>query len=119
MTTPYLALTNTDDFGLLFSDEKYTVTLGLTATALTVPGTAPRYKAVMKVESAGLVYVANNGTAAVPVGSTFAASTSELITDAKALCREVKAGDILSFITAGTDIDVSVAFYALGTTVGV
>lgn len=116
MITPYLAQQPIDDFSLPFAGLKYSASLvATTDTTLTVPGTAPRYKAVIKVESAGLVWVALNATAAVPAGGTFAATTSELITDAKSICREVVKGDVLHFITAGSGIDVSVVFYAFGT----
>jgi len=120
MSIPYIAQQNVDDYGLLFSDTKYSATLAAsTDTSLTVPGAAKRYKAVMKAESSGNVYVANNTTAAVPAGASFAAVSSELIPVNGVLCREVKAGDVLHFITAGTNIDVSVIFYALGSTNGV
>ncbi len=116
MITPYLSQQPIDDFGLRFADLKYSASLASsTDTALTVPGVAPRYKAVMKVEENGIVWVAINGTAAVPAGATFAATTSELITDAKSLCREVKAGDVLHFFTATASTDVSVVLYAMNT----
>lgn len=114
--TPYLSQQPVDDFGLRFSNLKYSANLDAkTDTTLTVPSDGQRYKAVMKVENNGLVWVALNGTAAVPAGASFAKTTSELITDAKSLCREVKAGDVLHFYTATNNTDVSVVFYALGT----
>lgn len=116
MITPYLSQQPVDDFGLRFSNLKYSASLAATTdTTLTVPGKAQRYKAVIKVENNGLVWVALNATAAVPAGGTFAATTSELITDAKSLCREVRSGDVLHFITATAGTDVSVVFYALDT----
>jgi len=114
--TPYLSQQPVDDFGLRFANLKYNASLAATTdTTLTVPSDAQRYKAVMKVENNGLVWVALNATAAVPVGGTFASTTSELINDAKSLCREVKAGDVLHFYTATAGTDVSVVFYSLGT----
>lgn len=116
MITPYNSQQPVDDFGLLFASLKFSASLAATTdTTLTIPGTAPRYKAVIKVENNGLVWVALNATAAVPAGSTFAATTSELITDAKSLCREVKSGDVLHFFTATAATDVSVVLYAVGT----
>ncbi len=113
MISPYIANWTINDFGQLFSNLKYSASLAATTdTTLTVPGAAPRYKALIKVETNGIVWVALNDTAAVPAGGTFAVTTSELITDDRTLCREVKAGDVLHFITAGTGIDVSVVFYA-------
>ena len=114
--TPYLAQQPVDDFGFLFANLKYSASLAAsTDTTLTIPGNAQRYKALIKVENNGLVWVAKNATAAVPAGATFAATTSELINDAKTLCREVIAGDVLHFITATASTDVSVVLYALGT----
>ncbi len=116
MITPYLAQQPIDDFGFRFADLKYSASLAATTdTTLTIPGTAGKYKAVIKVENNGLVWVALNATAAVPGSASFAATTSELITDAKSLCREVKAGDVLHFYTATANTDVSVVLYALGT----
>lgn len=116
MITPYISQQPVDDFGLRFADLKYSASLAAaTDTALTIPAKAQRYKAVIKVENNGLVWVAVNGTAAVPAGSSFAATTSELINDAKSICREVKAGDVLHFITATAGTDVSVVLYAVGT----
>lgn len=114
--TPYISQQPVDDFGLRFSNLKYSASLAATTdTTLTVPGDAPRYKAVMKVENNGLVWVATNATAAVPAGASFAATTSELITDAKSLCREVVAAEVLHFYTTTAGTDVSVVFYPLGT----
>ena len=116
ITPPYTSQQPVDDFGLQFTDLKYNASLAITTdTTLTIPGKAPRYKAVIKVENNGLVWVALNATAAVPVGTTFAATSSELINDAKSLCREVKAGDVLHFITTTAGTDVSVVLYAVGT----
>lgn len=115
MITPYIAQPPIDDFGLRFADLKYSAAVGATTdTTLTIPGTAPRYKALMKVEADAIIWVALNDTAAVPAGATFAATTSELIDHTKGLCREVNSGDVLHFYsTAGGD--VSVVLYALGT----
>jgi len=114
--TPYLSQQPVDDFGLPFAGVKYNATLAITSdTTLTVPGVAPRYKAVMKCEPAGYVWVALNATAAAPVGGSFASTTSELLTESQELCREVKAGDVLHFFSGTATTDVSVVLYALGT----
>lgn len=111
---PYLSQQPIDDFGLRFSELKYSAALAATTdTAFTVPGNAPRYKAVIKVKNN--TWVASNATAAVPAGASFAATTSELIISAKPLCREVKAGDVLHFYTATASTDVSIVLYAIGT----
>ena len=110
-------------FGLPFSNSKYSASLAITTdTTLEVPngssmGTAlnsvNRFLAVIQVEANLSVWCAVNATAAVPAGSTFAATTSELIIGGEYFAKEVKATDVLHFIapTAGTDI--SVVFYAL------
>jgi hypothetical protein len=117
MVTPYNAQWTVNDFGQPFATLKYSASLAATTdTTLTVPGDAPKYRALIKVETNGLVWVALNATAAVPAGGTFAATTSELITDDRTLCRYVKAGDVLHFYTAGSGIDVSVVLYSTGVT---
>ena len=115
MITPYISQQPVDDFGLRFADLKYSAALAATTdTPLLIPGNAQRYKAIIKVEQNGIVWIAINAIAAVPAGAAFAATTSELITDARSLCREIKAGDTLHFYsTAGAD--VSVVLYAIGT----
>lgn len=114
LPTPWTSLHQNDDFGLPFSNLLYSATLANdTDTSLTVPGSAPRFKAVMKAETDGQVWVALNQVADEPAGASFAADTSELIPVNGVLCREVKAADVLHFITGGTNIDVSVAFYAI------
>lgn len=115
MITPYISQQPVDDFGLRFADLKYSVALAATTdTTLTIPGTAKSYKAIIKVDT-NLVWVAFNATAAVPVGTTFSATTSELIPDNYPLCREVRAGDVLHFYTATATTNVSVVLYAIGT----
>lgn len=115
ITPPYTSQQPVDDFGLSVTDLKYSAALAATTdTTLTIPGKAPRYKAVIKVD-ANLVWVALNATAAVPAGTSFALTTSELISDNNTLCREVKAGDVLHFYTATAATNVSVVLYAVGT----
>lgn len=114
--TPYTSQQPVDDFGLQFAGLKYSATLAITTdTSLTVPGAAPRYKAVIKCEPAGYVWVALNATAAAPAGGSFAATTSELLTEGQRMCREVKAGDVLHFFSGTATTDVSVVLYAIGT----
>jgi hypothetical protein len=116
MITPYLAQQPIDDFGSRFADLKYSATPAVTTdTTLTIPGNAQRYKALIKVEGNGHVWVAINATAAVPGGAAFAATTSELVPQNGGICREVRAGDVLHFYTATANIDVSVVLYAVGT----
>ena len=113
----YTAQQPVDDFGLNFAPLKYSASLAATTdTTFTVPGSYPFFDAIIKVaatdvELADGVWVALNGTAAVPAGASFAASTSELVTSAKSLCRRVKAGDVLHFITASAATSVSIILY--------
>ena len=115
MITPYISQQPVDDFGSKFAKLLYSVSLAATTdTTLTIPGVAPTYKAIMKISYNGVVWVALNATAAVPAGSSFAATTSELI-NVEPLCREVKAGDVLHFYTPTINTVVSVVLYAIGT----
>lgn len=126
MTTIYNLdknISGVNGFGLPFCDQVFTATLkAATEATLTVPISAGiglpaqtnnKWIAVMRYARATAtpgnpVYVSKNSTAAVPAGSTFAASTSEIEPPAK----YVQSGDVLHFICAGV-ADVSVAFYAL------
>lgn len=115
MRKSYIGQQPVDDFGHQFSNLLYNASVAATTdTTLTVPGAAPRYKAVMKCGADAEVWVALNQVADVPAGAAFAADTSELIPVNGVLCREVAAADVLHFYsTAGGD--VSVVFYALNT----
>ena len=96
-------------FGLPFAKIKYdtTLLLGVEQT-LTVPGPSIKYLAIFSYEPGSEVWVAKNATATVP-GVSFAATDSEL----NPVAREVKANDVLHFITTNVDARVGVAFYAL------
>lgn len=109
-------------YGLKFTDIAYSCTLtASSATALTVPtisaiggatftGTSkPRLVAIFAYDANSSVWVANNATAANPAGASFAATTSEL----NPAAREVFGGDVLSFYSTGTSINVGVSFYWL------
>ncbi|KTD29666.1 hypothetical protein [Legionella maceachernii] len=129
MTTQYKLqkdIAGYNGFGLQFSDQKFNVTLAAnTAQTVTVPSSgsigAPlnqinKFLAIVDVFNAtseGQVWCANNDTAAVPVGGTFAATTSDMIVQNKDYARQVNAGDVLSFISAEADTDICVMFYAL------
>jgi hypothetical protein len=113
--TPYTSQQPVDDFGLRFSDLSFSASLAATTdTTLTIPGSAPRFKALIKVD--GEVWVAVNQTAAVPAGATFASTTSELVNAYYHLCRDVKQGDVLHFYTATASTNVSVVLYSTYTT---
>jgi len=93
---------------MVFSDDKYSATLATTTdTTLTVPVEHPKYVAIFSYEPGSTVWVANNTTAAVPAGASFAAVSSEL----NPVAREVAAGDVLHFISPDTSASVGVTFY--------
>jgi hypothetical protein len=97
-------------FAPQFCSVKKSVTLDAdTEATLTVPGTSQNWVAIFCIEPGTKVWIANNETAEVPAGNTFADTTSEMNVPAK----QVKAGDVLSFITADTTADVGVLLYAI------
>jgi hypothetical protein len=127
MTVPYLSQQPIDDFGLRFSDIKFSsfLSIGVEQT-LVVPGVARRYKVIIKSGAPSLsVWAALNQTAAAPAGAPIAATTSELIPPSGSICREVKAGDIIHlksadpFATGLLGAPVSVLFYSIGTSTGI
>lgn len=114
--TPYLSQQPVDDFSLPFSKLKYACTLSATTdTTLTIPGDAPFYKALIKCEDGGQVWVALNATAAAANAGTFLATTGELLTGSQAICRHVRSGDVLHFYSISATTDVSVVLYSVQT----
>lgn len=126
MTTQYKLqkdVAGYNGFGLPFSDQKFSASLAITTdTTLTVPSsgamgaplnTVNRFLAIVQVEANLSVWSALNATAAVPVGTTFAATTSELIIGGEYYAREVRAGDVMHFFAPVAGTDISVVFYAL------
>lgn len=112
----------TNAFGIQFSDTVYSATLAATTdTTIAVPLTsamgAPtassynKFLAVISSTPTIATYMAVNATAAIPAGTTFAATTSELVPQGYT-AKMVKSGDILHFFSAGTP-SISVAFYAI------
>ena len=111
MPVKYVAAPNNTDFGLPFSKLKYDTLLATDVEqTLTIPATAPKYKAVFSFASGEDVWVAVNATA-TKAGAAFAATDSEL----NPRCREVRKDDVLHFITGGSGAEVSVTLYALNT----
>jgi hypothetical protein len=126
MTTQYKLqkdIAGYNGFGLPFSDLKFSAALAITTdTTLTVPSSgaigAPlnevnRFLAIIQVKANAEVWCALNATAAVPAGTSFAATTSELIIGSEYYAREVKAADVLHFMAPVAATDISVVFYAL------
>ena len=112
-------ISGVNGYGLPFSVQVYSASIAATTdTTLAVPLTnamgmvnatsATKFIAHFSYAPTAKVWVANNATAAVPAGTTFAASTSELNPPAKF----VKAGDVLHFYSAAIS-DISVAFYVV------
>jgi hypothetical protein len=110
-------------FGLVPSDTNYSATLTVsTDTTVTVPSavaigkqgpstssTAPISLAIITSDPGTTIWVAINATAAVPVGATFAATSSMMNPGAI----EVKGGDVIHVISSGTGVNVGVRFYSL------
>lgn len=116
----YTDVRGVNAFGLQFTDTAYSATLAAsTATSLTIPGsgslgggktqTKNIWLAVFSYTPGSEIWVANNATAAVPVGAAFAATLSEM----NPAARVVLGADILSFITSGSNNSVSVILYSL------
>lgn len=100
-------------FGIEQSNTKYATTLlAGVEQHLTVPATGDAaYRHVLAVffqDAGSNIFVSVNATASLP-GSSFALSDCEENPSA----RQVKPGDILSFITADTKDSVGVSFYAI------
>jgi|ERR1700722_616603 len=100
-----------------FPTDIFTATLAAgTASSVVVPSNFDMWIMSIAIQPGGEVWVAhtNKGQtpviAAVPVGGTFAAATSELNPGA----RMVNKGDNISVITANTTCDVEISFYAIG-----
>ena len=110
-------------FGLALSDTIFSATLAAnTDTTVTVPGVAAlgaaaanKYNKLIAVIDtlSGPLWVAVNAVAAVPAGSTFAATTSRLVSPYGPVGLYVKAGDVLHFLTPSTGVEMSVAFYTI------
>ena len=98
-------------FGLDFAwyNKTAQITVGL-AASYTVPSNFQNWIAIFGIEPGASVWVALNATAAVPVGATFADSTSEL----NPVGRFVQAGDVISCITPDATANVSISLYAIG-----
>lgn len=127
MATPfrkYIESSVGTDFLQRFSDQVYsaTITVGV-EQLLTVPASAGLgevdirrhpYIVVIKAQLANSdAWVAVNKTAAVPVGATFASTTSEILNAQNPLIKYVVGGDVLHFITSAATMSISVTFYTL------
>lgn len=91
------------------SSNKFSATLvAATHSTITVPSSAANWIAYFSYETpTANIWVAVNGTAAVPAAGTFAATTSERNPQAYLL----KAGDVIDLISADATVDVGVALY--------
>jgi len=124
-------------FGLINCPIKYSVTLSATTdTSVTVPAVSsmgsPGYAvnrainpvspiseanstnnliAIIMTDNPS-VFMAVNGTAAVPAGDSFAATNSSLVSYGQPYARYVPGGSVLHFITAAMAANVTIEFYA-------
>ncbi len=113
MLSPYISRPPVDDFGLTVSKLKFSALLTVNANqTLTVPGRAPRYKAVFHYEPNTQVWMALNEAAVLPTLATIDATGSEL----NPTCREVRAGDVLNFNAVDATAGLSIVLYALNST---
>jgi hypothetical protein len=113
-------INGSNGFGIQFAVDNYSATVAQnTDTTLACPLTSTlggatsqtknKFLAIFSYQPGASVWVANNATAAVPAGGSFASTTSTLNPSA----RQVQAGDILHFYTSDTAAAVGVTFYAL------
>jgi hypothetical protein len=113
MITPYIAQPPIDDFSMRPASLKFNAVLAVsTDTALTVPGDASNFMALIKCTQPGdPVWFSVNSPASAPAGASLAATNSELC-DVIRMCRQVKAGDVLHFFTTASNVSISVSLYA-------
>lgn len=118
LSANYNSLMNSD---VPLSDTIYSVTLTTaTDTSVTAPlkssiggtNTATSNYLVARIRHTANndVWFAVNATAAVPAGATLVATTSELLNN-EVTEYLVEGGDVLHFITGGSTVSLSVAFY--------
>lgn len=95
-----------------FATDAYTATLASnTEATITVPSNHAVWIMYVKMDPQVACWVSINDTAAVPAGSTFAASSSSLAVGTIEFKRTVYAGDVIHFISSFEDCDIGVEFY--------
>src|ERR1041385_845810 len=94
-------------FGLPFSvDNKSTTLLAGFEQNFTVPSNFENWILIFSFSPGSSVWVANNVTASTP-GVSFSDTLSELNPSA----RGVKGGDVISFVTSDTSVEIGVSLY--------
>lgn len=100
--------------GSPFSTNMFSATLAAsTAKTLTVPSNHQTWLMRVKVQPTGWCWVSRTTTAAVPAGSSLAATSSAMAVGTLLNEWVVYAGDSISMITANTTCDVSVELFAI------
>lgn len=94
-----------------FANIKYSASLASAGNdTITVPSNFTNWIAAFSYEPGAIIWVAVNDTAMAPVGSTFLATTSELLPAQ----RTVEAGDTINLYNHGSGVaDVGISLYAI------
>ena len=97
-------------FGLPFALFKYDTTLVTSVEqTLTIPGAYKKYLAIFSIEPGTSLWIASDDNTATLPGAAFAATDSEL----NPVAREVKADEILHFITGNATAVLGVTLYPI------
>lgn len=97
-------------YGPDFATTHFSATLvNSSEQTFTVPGDSLEWVVSFSYQPGSVIWVAKNTTAAIPAGSSFASTNSELNPGA----RRVKSGDVIHCITPNATADVGISLYTL------
>ena len=103
-------------FASPISDNKYSATIAAAGNAtITLPASSPRWIVSFSYQPGSNIWVAFNGSAAVPAGATFASTGSELLPGSRVLNSVQLNGSAttINFINNGSvNADIGVVLYA-------